>query len=288
MTPRQAFEAWAPPHTPWSAWAKPTLFIDRTPARPGQMGGLTAVAQTTSPSAQAAGAVGAAPTFPSSEAHVWPLHIPKHCALVLDMPGPRAVEAGVSLRDRGYWPVPLFNATPGPNPVVDVTNTVRALLAAAPHLAAAGGQAGEQALPCFLIDDNRCPKVTGSVVGKYDNRSIVFPQDFPSATLLRSRGIEQVLVVHHTYQAGEPSNGAQGGKLADDLAHVLFAWQRDGLRILRFTPAMEKEPRAVTIAKPSRFGFALRRIMTFSGLRRSAAGGFGCFVPEQASGSGYS
>jgi hypothetical protein len=51
---------------------------------------------------------------------------------------------------------------------------------------------------------------------------------------------------------------------------------------------MDKEPRAVTVEKPSKFGFAVRRVMTFAGLRRSAVGGFGCWVPEQSSGSGYS
>jgi hypothetical protein len=200
MTPRDAFDAWAPPQVPWSAWAKPTLFVDRA-SPPSRMGlpPASTVPVTLHPDA--------AFSAPASEDLIWPLHIPKHCALVLDLPGPRAVEAGVALIDRGYWPVPLFNATPGPSPVVDVSPTVRALFGAAPALRAAGSRASDAALPCFLIDDNRCPRVSGSMVNRYDNRSIVFPQDFPSATLLRSRGLEQVLVVHHTFQNGSHPQG---------------------------------------------------------------------------------
>lgn len=274
MTPdslRDAFEAWAPPHVEWAAWCKPTLFIQppatprATPA-PASMPPVPA-----SPDSTGLSAPGGDVDFARE--------IPKHSALVLDLPGPRSVEVGVSLLDRGYWPVPLFNATPGPNPLVDVAPIVRALLHAAPVLRSAAPRAGDQTLPCFLLDSGRCPQGLRSTPGRYDNRSVVFPQDFPSATRLRSRGIEQVLVVHQQ-QGTTP--------FAADLAHVLYAWQRDGLRIARLAPSAAARPEPASIPRPKGFGLALRRVLTFAGLRRSAAGGFGAFTPEASTGSGYS
>ena len=284
MTPRQAFEAWAPPHAPWSAWAKPTLFVGaatKAPAAPGSRSiGGPAVDPLTAPTDSYLPPM-SAPATPDDVS--WADHIPKRAALILDMPGPTGIRAGLALRSRGYWPVPLYNATTGPSPVVHVGATAWTLLDAAPALAASPPREGDAHLPCFLIDDGRCPLVT-NVQGRFDNRSIVFPQDFPSATRLKAGGVESVLVVHHTYQSAT----IPGGRLADDLAHVLYAWQRDGLPVRRFTPGAEKEPLLATIKRPGGFGLAIKRVLTLGGLHRAAAGGFGTWVPEASSGSGYS
>lgn len=283
MTEREAFEAWAPPEMAWSAWAKPTLFVH--PPRPigtqilGAPGAPTPGAATgptpfESPLPAPHGADG------SSDELAWPRLIPGHSALVLEMPGPLGVESGIALRDRGYWPVPLYNATPGFNAFVDVGPTVRALHDGAPRLR---GRFDPAALPCFLLDINRCPAGLRRSPGRYDNRSVVFPQDFPSAILMRSRGVEQVVVVSH---GSSPSAG--GADLATDLAHVLHGWERDGLRILRMTATSGKPPVQISVPKPKGFGLAWRRLITFAGFRRSAVGGFGSLIPEASTGGGYS
>lgn len=263
MNDRDVFDAWAPADVPWSAWAKPTLFVERSTA-----GGVAP------PGAAAADARHQQPPMQSRELG-WPEHLPPRSAIVLEMPGVLSIEAGLALRDKGYWPVPLFNATSGPNAYVDVGAIARGLREGASSLR---GSRDPEVLPCFLLDAHRCPPGVGGAAGRYDNRSIVFPQDFPSATLLRSRGIEQVVVVSH---------GTGSPELAADLSHVLFGWQRDGLRIMRFEPAKQKQPQAVEVMKPSGFGMFWRRILTIAGLRRSGAGGFGSLIPEASSGSGY-
>ena len=61
--------------------------------------------------------------------------------------------------------------------------------------------------------------------GKFDNRWVVFPQDFPSATFLRSRGVADVLLIH------------SGKSVQEDLAHVLLRWQQGGLRMMQASPS---------------------------------------------------
>jgi len=285
MTGRESFEAWAPADLVWSAWAKPTLFVHPSLTPPDAK--PTGRARSARPTPFQPQPI--APTQPApassieridSDDLVWPRTLPRHAALLLELPGPMAVSAGVALRDKGFWPVPLFNATPGPNPIVDVMPTIRALHDAAPLLR---GAPDPQTLPCFLLDAARCPQATGKSPGRYDNRSIVFPQDFPSATLMRSRGVEQVVVVTLA-PPGDPGRFQP----AKDLAHVLHAWQRDGLRLLHTTTTSGNPPSHVSVPKPKDFGLAIRRILALTGFTRSAAGGFGAFIPVVATGSGYS
>ena len=54
--------------------------------------------------------------------------------------------------------------------------------------------------------------------GTFDNRWVVFPQDFPSAAFLRSRGVAEVLLIQ------------AGAQPQEDLAHVLLRWQQGGPR----------------------------------------------------------
>lgn len=255
MSDRASFELWAPPHVPWSRWAKPTLFAHATAATdPGDA---------------------PPPRTPRSAELVWPERIPPRTALVLDMPAATSIEAGLALIDRGYWPVPLFNATPGTRPILDADPILRSLRATAPALRSRGDAS---AMPCFLLDSGRCPPGVKPTPGQYDNRWIVFPQDFPSGTMLRAHSIEQAMIV---------LEGGHGPDIPTDLAHVAFGWQRDGLRILTYAPARQSRPEAAQIARPGGFGSSWRRILTFVGLHRNGAGGFGSRIPEQSSGSGY-
>ena len=110
--------------------------------------------------------------------------------------------------------------------------------------------------------------------GKFDNRWVVFPQDFPSATFLRSRGVADVLLIH------------AGGRVQEDLAHVLLRWQQGGLRILSASPS-DISTRELTVTPPSWFRRAWYRAITAARLRRNNAGGFGAVIPVRSGGGGH-
>ena len=42
------------------------------------------------------------------------------CALIVDLPGSESVLLGLAIASRGFRPIPLFNSTSGPAPLVDV------------------------------------------------------------------------------------------------------------------------------------------------------------------------
>jgi len=85
-------------------------------------------------------------------------------AIMLDLPGPAAVAAAITLATRGYRPVSLFNACPpwpvhdwpdGPSMIsaVDVNAQLRALAASAETLASLSLQ--PDAPPAFIIEADR-------------------------------------------------------------------------------------------------------------------------------------
>jgi hypothetical protein len=127
--------------------------------------------------------------------------------------------------------------------------------------------------PAFLLDWDR---LAGSKVlspGTFDNRWWAFPQDFPSANLLLSRGIRTILVVQPT--AGQPQQ---------DLAHVLLRYQQAGIAILSCGAEGGSPASPITVAKPSHFGRFWYRALVLAGLRRNSAGGFGAVIPVPGSG----
>ena len=180
------------------------------------------------------------------------------------MPAVECVRTGIVFARRGYRPVPLFNTSHGPSPVIEIAPLVLELGRGARLLQTISLAAN--APPAFLLDANRMQPAVPVSPGKFDNRWVVFPQDFPSATLLRSRGVNDVLVVQN------------GERPQEDLAHVLLRWQQGGLRILAATPA-DAAPRPITVTRPSWFRLAWYRALTAARLRRNNAGGFGAVIP---------
>jgi hypothetical protein len=195
-------------------------------------------------------------------------------AVIVDLPGAEAVTAGLSLAKRGFRPVPLFNGTSGPSPVIDVGPTIRALRAGTELLKASA--VSPEAPPAFLLDSRRNASPTESPPGSYDNRWVVLPQDFPSGALLASRGIRSATLI----QRG-------GLTIAGDLAHVLRRWQDGGIHVRVIDLAAGHTPTDVSVPKPSGFKLAWYAAVALLGLRRSNVGGFGSAVPEHASRSGF-
>ena len=250
MTAEECFDAWAPVDAPWSLWAKPSLFA--------QLDGLGLASLTASP-------VQPLDLF-------WAPDAGGRTAIVVDLPGAESVAWGVALARRGYRPVPLFNTSFGPASVVDAMPIAYALVAGAEALR--GVTISREAPPAFLLDAVRMTPVVSPAPGKFDNRWVVFPQDFPSGAHLRSTGVSEVLLLHD-------ERGLQ-----EDLAHVMLRWQQLGIRLTAAGRDDAGRVRELHVQPPSMFRRAWYRALTVAGLRRNNAGGFGAVIPMPSSG-GY-
>jgi len=250
MTGRELYEMWAPEWDEWSPWVKPVLFTE--------MEGL-----------------------PLPEASI-PAESSLHCsagfrrdtALVLDLPGLQSLMAAFSLAKDGYRPVPLFNTTSGRRQHVPSSKCVLAsvpamvqVLSSPPPEYVRNAIIGDNP-PAFLLDSYRLSPDNRPAPGMYDNRWIVFPQDFPSAAFLKSRGITQVVVIQEGY-----------GSPADDLAHVLRRWQEAGISLFVQEANESSALRPIDIQRPSGFRSMIYRVLVMMKLRRNSAGGFGSIIP---------
>jgi len=305
--------AWAPEDGLWSPWVKPILFAQMAdvaepaddplaqpsgalPSTPGAASSPAAGPAADTAGASAPTAVHAAaaetprdaspasspqpvvPATPVGEAAL--LGVPGlpamtlRDALVLDLPGEETMDLAFVFARRGFRPVPLFNGTSGPMPVVDVHRVMRAL------------QRGTVALrsiplrpdspPAFLLDSLRSGGTLTVGPGRYDNRWVVLPQDMPSGNFLASHGISHVTLVR------------RGGlQPAADLAHILLRWQEQGLRLSVVDLDARQAGHDVKVSRPSLFRSTWYAAITLLGLRRSNMGGFGAAIPQQVAQSGW-
>lgn len=261
MDGSQLFEVWAPPESVWSHWAKPALFAELTPAAFSNLG-ADAPADGVEPEALK--------PPPDYQVDVW-------TAFVVDVPGARAVEIGMAMARAGYRPVPLFNTAYHPFAIVPVNEIVRRLQEGAAELP--GLRIPPDAPPTFLLDSNRLDPKAPASPGKFDNRWAVFPQDFPSASFLRSRGIQRVVLLQSDMLLGKPRL---------DLAHVLLRWKEAGIELYAQDPENTVPPFPMEVDRPSAFRSLFHRALTLAGLRRNSAGGFGSIVPQPSQSSGRS
>lgn len=267
MDAQQLYETWAPPDAAWSPWAKPVLFA--------------AFESTPAPAWQAEGG----PVHEAGRERMrLDVHADPEAACIVELPGVASVEMGLALAREGWRPVPLYNTSRHPAAVVKVEPILSRLAGGAEELASLG--LPPQAPPAFLLDSGRLGLSDAPRPGSFDNRWVVFPQDFPSATFLRARGIRRVLVIQ------EPRPGPIGeivlNRPDSDLAHVLLRFREGGLELYWATPGFSDAPRPLTVEKPSSFRSLFYRAMVLAGLRRNSAGGFGGKVPQPSSGSGFS
>jgi hypothetical protein len=202
-----------------------------------------------------------------------------HTAIVLDLNGAEGVGAALSLAEKGYRPVPLYNALPWPGrqdanslltSIVRVEPIMSALWQGSSRLAHA--VIAEQAPPVFLLDANRRTGENMPQPGGFDNRSVSFTTDFPSGNFLMAHGISKVLLVQHSGHQPQP-----------DLAHTLRRWQEAGIGIelKRLDKAGAPEP--CHIEKPSLYGQIWYRVKLALGLISNSLGGFGGFTPDPSS-----
>lgn len=251
MNATELFQTWAPEGAPWSPWAKPVLFA-----------------------AESAIPAGAKESWQAARARARALWTPtamSETALVLDLPGPIALALALDCAAHGWRPVPLFNSCPGPEALVE-NESIRAGLAEGAWLLR-DVDLPAPAAPVFVLDARR---TDGQPAPKrFDNRWVVFPQDFPSAARLLAGGLRRVCLVQEGRREARR-----------DLAHVLLRWQRAGLEILALDLAAATSPAPLEVPTPSRFQALGYRLLVALGLRKSSAGGFGGLVPSPSSGGG--
>jgi hypothetical protein len=257
MNREEVFSVWAPQTSIWSRWVAPVLF-----------------AQTVWDARIRSELVAPRPLS-------WLQQQSCDTALVVDLPGADSVELGFALAAIGLRPVPLYNASPGPeeivgfgagspgawNAVIDMGPIVEAI--AQVTLSLQRLQLSPQAPPAFLLDSVRLSGARPVKKGMFDNRWMVFPQDFPSATFLLAHGVRQALLVQKDRM--EPR---------DDLAHCLLRWQDGGIKVLSKKLDDSSLPSEITVQRPSKYKAFWYRALAQLGLLRNSAGGFGSYIPE--------
>ena len=256
MNQEEVFSVWAPRDSIWSPWVAPVVFAQTH----WDIQNFDLVTPQPLP---------------------WLREQMRDAALVVDLPFAESVEVGFALAAAGFRPVPLYNASPGPpvvglapgsqgvsNAAIDMRPIVAAICRVTPSLQDLKFSA--DAPPAFLLDCHRLEGTTRPVdQGMFDNRWMVFPQDFPSASFLSSHGIRRALLVQK-HQL-EPQ---------DDLAHSLLRWQEGGITVLAKKLDDNSPASEITVRRPSKYKAAWYRALAQLGLRRSSAGGFGSYIPE--------
>lgn len=263
MDRKELFLTWAPPTAVWSRWVKPVLFTQAT---------AQSSAEETLDSVTPVDFAAVLANVPGATAE-------GKIAIVVNLPGAESVDAGLTLTRSGYRPVPLYNCTDGPSAVVSVKAIIARLMAGADVLQSVA--LPDDAPPAFLLDSERLKGALPPSPGQFDNRWVVFPQDFPSAIFLRSQGIGRVLLIQRNRPTAD-----------DDLAQVLLLWQHNGLAV--DTMILNGTTQVVPLA-PIEFrrsvgwgGHLWYRAFLFMSTRRrrSNVGGFGAVIPRPSSGGG--
>jgi hypothetical protein len=251
MTREELFESWAPAGGLWSDWTKPVLFAHWPRPLP--------------PDPEP-------PAFDLS----WLPPPGERVALVIDLPGASGVHFGLTAAAAGYRPVPLFNAVPPPEEaagmsVVVVEPILAALVRGADRLR--GLALPAHAPPAFLLDTDRQTARRDLSPGAFDNRSVVFATDFPSAARLAEHGTRRAILVRDDVAT-----------LDDDLKSALHEWQRDGLALAGKSLGQPGAPGPLVLARRGWWAGFWSWITGPVRYRRNAAGEFGAFIPHPSGG----
>jgi hypothetical protein len=255
MDKEDIYRIWAPSDAAWSRWVKPVLFSFMDSRFDVRRPTITQFSTDWAPR-------------------------PGQVVLIVDLPGEDGVAWGLQLARVGYRPIPLYNALPFPPSEkmfpatrLECTVDVVPILAALHRETAALKEIhlAANAPPAFLLDADRRIARKDPEPGIFDNRSVCFYTDYPSAEFLFSRQITQAIILQ------------RGSDVAGDLLLVLLEWQKAGIQFLRKDPMEAAPPKPVVVEPPSFLRRLWYRISVALSLRRGELGGFGGIV-ESASG----
>jgi hypothetical protein len=185
-------------------------------------------------------------------------------AVMIDLPGPRAIDTALALGRRGFRPVFSINASSAREEVVDMQPILALLIEGARF--ASSLPLGAAAPPAFILDSRRDGDGRQAPPGAFDNRWTIFPGDLPSGEQLRSAGIGAVMIVHHR------------DALHEDMEAIAWSYQRAGLEV-RLADVRDHRVSVLSGAPPgwiSRLFASLRRRIL---LRREWDGSYGHRVP---------
>ena len=257
MTRDEIFEAWAPTGGIWSNWVKPAPFAQLPRDLPPD-------------------------TEPLPLDLSWLPPARDRVATVVDLPGARGVHVGLAMARLGYRPVPLYNARLPPEAaatgapsnetaVVHIEPIVSALTRGCEQLRVSPPPLDGP--PAFLIDADRQAAHTAPLPDAFDNRSVVFVTDFPSAATLARHEITRALLIRE-----------RTGPIGSDLSYALQVWQQAGVH-LEWKALSEPGPPAPLSLPRARWWRGVRqRLLELFGFRRTESGDFGGYIPHPSSG----
>jgi hypothetical protein len=193
------FETWSGTDHPWAAWVKPPLFarLDETAAAD-----------------EAHAYRGETPPWADLDTS-W---LMDRAAVMIDLPGERAIALALALGRRGVRPVLAINACSEYAELVPMGGVLD-LLAQGARFASAF-PSGPNVAPAFVLDARRAGDGREPRPGSFDNRWALFDGDLPTASHLRGAGLERVIVVQ------------EGNATLGDLESFLVRYARGGLEVL--------------------------------------------------------
>ncbi|WP_446742484.1 hypothetical protein [Silvibacterium acidisoli] len=246
MDREQAWMIWAPEESQWGRWTKPALF--------------SFLPETLSSQSE----------LPIPD---WSALSQGDTAVLVELPGPQAVIAGLQFARFGYRPIALFNASPfAPeikvagdggfsNPIVDVARIVWTIEGYSASLEEMHLPAS--APPAFLIDANRSRGPLFPGAGMFDNRSVVWETDLPEAEDLQRAGIRRVVLVQ------------TNRVFRYDLVGILLSWQTKGIEITTQAFAQPWSPRKVVVKSPGKVAVLIRTFVKWIVFKTNSFGAFG-------------
>lgn len=207
-TRKEVYKVWAPENGRWSGWVRPVSFI--------------AINENLK--------VQEYEEFSIPEI-IYINEYKNDTAIILDLPGNKAITEGLSLAKLGYRPVPIYNGTDeqeGSECLVNNHGLEYSLMLGAEVLKQM--EISLDASPVFLTDSNRMNrrKVTDSV---FDNSWDVYSQDLPTYEYLKKHGIDKVII--------------RSDMIRKDLNKIFYKFQKNGMEIY-FTEGYD-EPKLVKL-----------------------------------------
>lgn len=207
-TRKEVYKVWAPENGRWSGWVRPVPFI--------------AINENLK--------VQEYEEFSIPEI-IYINEYKNDTAIILDLPGNKAITEGLSLAKLGYRPVPIYNGTDeqeGSECLVNNHGLEYSLMLGAEILKQM--EISLDASPVFLTDSNRMNrrKVTDSV---FDNSWDVYSQDLPTYEYLKKHGINKVII--------------RSDMIRKDLNKIFYEFQKNGIKIY-FTEGYE-EPKLIKL-----------------------------------------